>query len=59
MLLDFDGVAEFWMYKLEDFFSAAKEQYWREKVEPDEAYMLDRSRMRMVFSSLCQVTAVD
>ncbi|KAF2095936.1 hypothetical protein NA57DRAFT_78710 [Rhizodiscina lignyota] len=47
LLLPFDGVADFWMYKLEDFLNATKDPYYKEKVAADEDYLFDRTATRM------------
>ena len=47
LLVTYDGAAEFWMYKLEDFFNATQDPFYQEKIVADEDFMLDKSSIRM------------
>lgn len=45
--LSFDGVAEFWVKKYEDFENAYSDPYYLDVVKKDEEYLFDVSSMRV------------
>lgn len=46
------------MYKLEHYFAGTQDPYYKETVEPDEAYLLDRASLKIVFALRCHLIGV-
>jgi hypothetical protein len=54
--MSYDGMADFYVKKYEDFEKAYEDQYYKDVVKPDEEYLFDVKNMRvMVGTETCVI----
>jgi hypothetical protein len=46
-VLDWDGIADFYVHKYEDFEAAFLDSEYRERIRPDELKLIDMETVRM------------